>query len=81
MPTIYRHKGYRFFFFVNEGQPQEPPHIHIRHGERTAKFWLVPEVALAGAWRMPAVELNRLERIVRAKRDEFERAWHERFPE
>ncbi|MDD4892010.1 MAG: DUF4160 domain-containing protein [Phycisphaerae bacterium] len=77
MPTIYRWKGYRFFFFSNEGSPPEPPHVHIRHGERRAKFWLVPEVALANAWRMNASELSDLEKIVQDKREDFERAWHE----
>jgi len=77
MPTIYRHKGYRFFFFSNEGSRPEPPHVHIRHGERVAKFWLVPEVALASAWHMSSGELNRLRKIVQQKREEFERAWHE----
>ena len=28
MPVILRHRGYRFFFFSNEGEPPEPPHIH-----------------------------------------------------
>lgn len=42
MPTIFRYKGYRFFFFSNEGFPPEPPHVHVRQGERVAKFWLVP---------------------------------------
>lgn len=27
MPTVLRWKGYRFYFFSNEGS--EPPHIHI----------------------------------------------------
>jgi len=80
MPTIFRYKGYRFHFFSNEGMPPEPPHIHVRHGERVAKFWLVPEVALAGAWGMAASELNELRKVVEEHRDEFERAWHEHFP-
>ena len=79
MPTIHRWKGYRFFFFSNEGLPPEPPHIHVRYGERTAKFWLTGQIALADAWGMSSVELNRLEKIVEEKRDEFERAWHEYF--
>lgn len=77
MPTIYRWKGYRFFFFSNEGSPPERPHVHIRHGERRAKFWLTPEVALDRAWQMSGPELNELERVVREHRDDFERAWHD----
>jgi len=79
MPTIFRHKGYRFFFFSNEGVPPEPPHVHVRHGERVAKFWLVPQVVLASAWGMSSVELNELRAIVQEKREEFERAWYEYF--
>lgn len=79
MPTIFRYHGYRFFFYSNEGFPLEPAHIHVRHGERVAKFWLTPEVALAEAWGMSAVELNELQKITREKRGEFERAWHEYF--
>ena len=79
MPTIFRYRGYRFFFYSNEGNPPEPPHVHIRHGNRVAKFWLVPDVILADSWWMSPVELNMLQRIVREKREEFERAWHEFF--
>ncbi len=75
----YRYKGYRFFFFSNEGLPLEPPHIHVRKGECVAKYWLGLEVKLAGSWGMNAVELNELRRVTQEKRDEFERAWHEYF--
>jgi hypothetical protein len=40
MPTILRVAGYRFSFFAEEGN--EPPHVHIRKAEGTAKFWLTP---------------------------------------
>lgn len=40
MPTIYRYKGFRFHFFSNEGH--EPPHVHIRRGDDSCKFWLQP---------------------------------------
>jgi Domain of unknown function (DUF4160) len=38
LPTIFRWKGYRFYFFSNEGQ--EPPHVHVDQSGCTAKFWL-----------------------------------------
>jgi hypothetical protein len=40
MPTILRNRGYRFFFFSNEGN--EPIHVHVEKGGRYAKFWLNP---------------------------------------
>jgi hypothetical protein len=80
MPLIWRYKGYRFYFFSNEGSIPEPPHIHVRHGERVAKYWLDPEVALADSWGMNRSELTQLHKVVEEKREEFERAWHEHFP-
>ena len=79
MPTIYRYKGYRFFFFSNEGNPPEPPHVHVRHGENVAKFWLTPDVRLADAWGMTPTELNELQKVTQENRGDFERAWHEFF--
>ena len=43
MPVVFRYKGYRFFFFSNEGDPLEPMHIHVRRGEATAKLWVVAD--------------------------------------
>ena len=37
MPALLRVRGYRFFFFSMEGR--EPPHIHVAHAGRYAKFW------------------------------------------
>ena len=44
MPVVFRHSGLRFYFFSNEGQPLEPPHIHVKGGGRDAKVWLEPEI-------------------------------------
>jgi len=52
MPTILRWKGYRFFFFSNEGDPSEPVHVHIRKDSNVAKFWIEPVVALAESYGM-----------------------------
>jgi hypothetical protein len=40
MPTVLKVQGYRFFFFSQEGN--EPPHIHVEHGDKVAKYWLNP---------------------------------------
>lgn len=46
MPVILRFKGYKFFFYSNEGNPLEPAHIHVRSAEGEAKFWRVPDISL-----------------------------------
>jgi hypothetical protein len=40
MPVIFRHKGFKFFFYANEGNPREPIHAHIEKDNVEAKFWL-----------------------------------------
>lgn len=79
MPVVFRDRGARFFFFSNEGNPREPAHIHVLKGEGEAKFWLRPEVALAHSHGFSRRELTELARVVEARRDEIERAWHEHF--
>jgi hypothetical protein len=39
MPVVFRHKGFRFVFYSNEGDPREPAQIHaIKDGVDT-RFW------------------------------------------
>jgi hypothetical protein len=39
MPTILRVRGWRVFFYSDEGQ--EPIHIHARKGDAECKLWLL----------------------------------------
>jgi len=64
MPEVFRFRGFRFFFFSNEGSPREKIHIHVRKGEKLAKFWLEPSIRLAEAYGMNPRELNDILRIV-----------------
>ena len=43
-PTIWKEKGYRFFFFSRE-EPRA--HVHVASPDGEAKFWLDPEIELA----------------------------------
>ena len=79
MPTVFRHKGYRFFFYSNEGDPLEPLHIHVIKGECVAKFWLDPEVGVAESYRMKSSELTMLSKIVKEKSDLIREVWNEYF--
>ena len=64
MPKVFEWNGYKFFFFSNKGSPLEACHIHVRKGERIAKFWIEPAVSLASAYQMSAKELNLLDKII-----------------
>jgi len=56
MPIIARYKGYRFFFFSNEGNPLEPVHVHVRNGARVAKYWVESQISLAESYEMSPTE-------------------------
>lgn len=38
MPVVFRHKGFRFLFYSNEGDAREPMHIHAIKDGVDAKF-------------------------------------------
>jgi hypothetical protein len=79
MPVVFRHNGFKFFFYSNEGSPREPVHIHVERAEREAKFWLFPEVLVAYNDNYDARTLRELLDIVRANRDLIVRTWDEHF--
>jgi Domain of unknown function (DUF4160) len=72
-------RGLWFFFFSNEGDPRDAPHVHVRRGDDEAKFWLRPEVAVAESFGFNAAELNALARMVRAERARIEQVWNGHF--
>jgi hypothetical protein len=76
MPTVFHRKGYRFFFYSNEGSPREPIHIHVEKDGIEAKFWLLPELKLAYNDGHSARTLRALVRILEVNRDLIEKAWH-----
>ncbi len=78
MPVVFRWKNLKFFFFSNEGDPREPPHIHVRGGDARAKFWINP-VALAENIGFAAHELNSLVNVIEENQRLIEKAWHEHF--
>ena len=79
MPTVLIDRGFRFFFYSNEGSPREPAHIHVEKDGMEAKFWLRPEVSLAYNDGYRARILRGLLEIVESNREQFERAWNDFF--
>jgi hypothetical protein len=79
MPVVLRRDGFRFFFYSNEGNPLEPPHVHVRRSDAEAKFWLKPDVALARNDGFDATTLRRIAKLITENRKLLEAAWHEYF--
>ena len=76
MPTLFIIRGYRFFFFSNEGS--EPIHVHVEKGEKYAKFWLNP-MYLARNHKFSSGELRKIVDMMELRKNEIEEQWNEYF--
>jgi hypothetical protein len=76
VPVLLRVRGYRFFFYSLEDR--EPPHIHVAHAGRYAKFWLDP-VNLASNRGFRDHELTVIRKLVEANRELFLERWNAYF--
>jgi hypothetical protein len=74
MPTILRIKGYRFYFFAQEGS--EPAHVHVDKGSGTIKIWL-KNVFIAYTEGMKPSEVREVLRLARQHHQFLLQAWHE----
>ncbi len=79
MPVVFREGALRFFFYSNEGKPREPAHVHVQAGDKDAKVWLEPDVAIADSYGFNSAELARIVRLVSVRRDFILRAWNDHF--
>lgn len=75
-PTIFREKGYRFFFFSRE-EPRM--HVHAYCGDGEAKFWLDPEIELAHNYQLSRIQLKQIEKIIEDNYHALSTAWQEHF--
>lgn len=79
MPAIFRHHGFKFFFYSNEGSPREPVHIHVEKGDCEAKLWVEPSIAVAYNDGFNARQLRGLLELVKDNEARIKRAWHDYF--
>ncbi len=75
-PSIFREKGYRFYFLSNE---ENRLHIHVTGEEGEAKFWIEPIVSLAVAHGLNQNKLSKIQKIVEEHKDEIIKAWQKHF--
>lgn len=76
MPVVLRSGKFRFFFYSNENN--EPVHIHIESGGKTAKFWLDPLVLQAN-YGFNRNDMKKISKIVKDNKDQLMEAWDEYF--
>jgi hypothetical protein len=74
MPEIFRHHGYRFFFFSREAD--EPIHVHVEAAEKHAKFWLEP-VMLAESHGFLSKQLKEIRELIEQNHGQIRNKWDE----
>ncbi len=75
-PTIFREKGYRFYFLSNE---ETRVHVHVISEGGEAKFWMEPIISLAVFHGLNPRKLNEIQSIIEEHKDEIFKAWQKHF--
>lgn len=75
-PTIFKERGYRFFFFSNE-EPRM--HVHVVSEKGEAKVWMEPAIDLAMAYHLSAQEQKTILKLVEARENDIREAWQAHF--
>jgi len=75
-PTIFRARGYRFYFFSRE---ESRMHVHVHHETGEAKIWLEPEIVIAENYGLSPARLTAALRLVREHENEIRAAWRTHF--
>ena len=75
-PTVFRAKGFRFFFFSRE---ETRIHVHVHKQSGEAKFWIDPEITLAQNFGLSEKELRQAEQLIRENFNGIKDAWFKHF--
>ena len=87
MPQVFRIGSYWVFFWLNEGMPIEPIHVHVSEGrpEKDAtKIWITRAgkcLVCNNNSRIPDHVLRNICRIIECRSDEVIAKWEDRFGE
>ena len=77
MPVVLRIKGYRFYFFSNEGD--EPMHVHIEKADANGKMWLEPSIEAEYFYGFSSKEIKEVKELVTENIELLKNAWNEYF--
>lgn len=77
MPKVLAQKGFKFYFFSDEGS--EPAHVHIKKGEGRGKWWLEPELEEEYAYGFTLQERRQIKRLIFDHQAYLKEPWDEYF--
>ena len=76
MPTVFRWKGYRFFWYQADGR--EPAHVHIWKDGRECKLWLA-DCTVAFNRGHSTVDLRELISVTQREQHHLLGIWNDHF--
>jgi len=85
MPQLFRFGEYIIYFWVNEGEPPEPIHVHIAKGRpipNATKIWITSRhkcLLANNNSQIPTSRLNKLMRFVEANINTVINVWKEKI--
>ena len=75
-PTVFRARGFRFFFFSKE---EQRIHIHVKHPDGEAKFWMTPKIQLAYNRGLSLTQIHEAHSLIEEYDIEIHGAWQRYF--
>lgn len=87
MPQVFKIGGYWIYFWVNEGKPVEPIHVHIAKGnpkQNATKVWITAAgkcIVDNNMSDIPKTTLRNIVRIIEARSEEVKQKWFDFFGE
>lgn len=76
MPTVFRWRGHRFFWYVADGS--EPAHVHVFKDGKECKIWLL-DLSIAFNHGYAAAELRAVVKTTCDERSRLLEIWNEQF--
>lgn len=81
MPQIFKVGSYLIYFWLNEGKPLEPIHVHVSEGfpsENSTKIWLTQNgrcLLCNNNSKIPSRKLRDIMDIIEARHKDIETKW------
>lgn len=85
MPQVFKIGSYIVYFWLNEGLPLEPIHVHVAEGTPSAngtKIWITKTgrtVLANNAGMIPVRQLRIIMDVIEARHQEIEDLWIKKF--
>ena len=85
MPQVFKIGGYLVYFWLNEGEPLEPVHVHVAEVtpvKNGTKIWITKAGNTLLCHNRSEIPLNKLHvimKVIEARHKEIENLWLKKF--